>query len=289
MPLRMAVHLHLHYTGMWPEFAVLLQNIGHCSFDLYVTLTENHPETVALIKSRYPNASVWVVENRGYDIGPFVDFLHKIDLAQYDLVMKLHSKNKGAGLDTLINGRYVGRKLWFKLLTRGLLGSRKLFKKNIRAFEKQPDLGMIGSKHLITSDRICSDTVRGKVGEILAHLGYPRPQEIKFVAGTMFIVRARLLAKIKNGFSLNDFSPTDGSIKDGTVAHALERVFGCLVAAEGFRLKGFDKDISDKGRLDFLLRDAQLFCRFMYYNKMTKHNYRLIKIMKLPVYHRKTA
>lgn len=289
MSLKMAVYLHLHYIEMWPEFAVLMQNMESYSYDLYVTLTKSQPETEILIKSLYPKATVWVVENRGYDVGPFVDFLHRIDLAQYDLVMKLHSKNKNQGAMTLINGRYIGRKLWFKLLTRSLLGSRKLFEKNIKVFEKQPELGMIGSKHLITSDKRCSDTVRGMVEDILVRLGYLRPPDIKFVAGTMFIVRSQLLEKIRNNFNLQDFDLTDGTVKDGTLAHALERVFGCLVAAEGFYIKGFDKEIRERVNWEIYRQDMRQVCRFVYYNKVTKNNYQLIKFLKLPVYHRKLA
>lgn len=287
MPPRLAVHLHLYYTDMWDEFAVLLQNIGNFSYDLYVTLVQYQPEIEKKIKEFCPAAKIWIVDNRGYDVGPFVDFLHHINLSEYDLIIKLHTKNKSYGADTLINGRYIGRKLWFKLLTQGLLGSRKLFKKNIKAFVKCPGLGMVGSKYLITSDKICSDSVRDEVCTVMERLGRSVPNKINFVAGTMFMCRAHLLQKIKDNFRIQDFDMSDGLVKDGTLAHVLERVFGCLIVADGFRIQGFDKDLPHHADLDFLVNDIRQILRFVYSNKVTNNNYRLVKLLKFPIYHRK--
>ncbi len=282
MTLKLAIHLHLYYTDMWDEFADLLQNMGRYPYDLYVTLVKSQPEIENRIRELCPSAKIWIVDNLGYDIGPFVDFLHHIDLSEYDLIMKLHTKNKSNGVDTLINGHYISRKFWFKLLTHSLLGSKKLFHKNIKAFDKYPDLGMVASKSLITSDNICSDSVRDEVCTVMERLGYPIPKKICFVAGTMFMCRACLLQKIKDNFRIQDFCASEGTGKDGTLAHVLERVFGCLTIADGYEMQGFDRDV-------FISVSFNIFgfCRFIYCNKVTKNNYRLIKFIKIPIYHRK--
>ena len=281
MKLRLAVHLHLHYISMWPEMKSYLANIKDYPYDLFVTLTVENTEIEKDIKSFKSDAKIWIVENRGYDIGPFIDFLHHIDLNKYDLVMKLHTKNKFNGVDTHINNYVFSRKLWFKVLTRSLIGSSKIFMKNIKEFQKYPELGMVGSKYLIASDTETSSTVSSQVGIILNELGLSS-KYIKFVAGTMFICRSNILDPLKKYYTIVDFPPTNGKIKDGTLAHAIERVMGCLATAQGYKIKGFDKSLPHSYRLNL-----QPIARFIYQHKITKTKHEQIKVFKLPIYHRK--
>ena len=74
---------------------------------------------------------------------------------------------------------------------------------------------MVGSKYLITSDPECSKNVQTEVDRILSELGYPSTP-VKFVAGTMFMCRSKLLKPFKDHYTIKDFAPTDGNIKDGT-------------------------------------------------------------------------
>ncbi|MBQ8630416.1 MAG: hypothetical protein IJ479_01700 [Alphaproteobacteria bacterium] len=282
--LTMAVHLHLYYFEMWETVQDYLKNIGDYPYHLYVTITRDNLELVERIKDFHPDTVVWLVENRGYDIGPFVYFLHHIDLSQYDLVLKIHTKNNRPGIMTVLNNRLVSRENWFRLLFEGVLGSEKVFFKNINAFKSNPMLGMVGSKYLITSDPKSSLKVSSVVKKLMLRLGYRPPQKITFVAGSMFMIRSSLLQKIKDNYVLADFSPTDGTIKDGTLAHVLERVFGCLTIAEGYEVKGFDRN----RHFEFYER-LQYLRRLIWHRKITRHNNLLVKVCKIPVYHRKLA
>ena len=279
--MRLAVHLHIYYTDMWKDIKTYLENMKDYPYHLYVTLTKDNDEIIQEIKKFHKNTTIYIVENRGYDVGGFVYFLNKIDLEQYDLIIKLHTKNRN-GCETLINHRYISRNDWYHLLFEGILGSNALFKKNIAKFEANNDLGMIGSKYLITSNIKNCREVKAGVQELMVKFGYSKPQTITFVAGTMFIVRNHLLKQIKDSFSIGDFEISNPNIKDGTLAHILERVFGCIVIAQGYRLNGYDKNSSIG--CSSLLRTAS---NFVYRKKITKNNYLLIKIFKLPVYHRK--
>lgn len=279
--LSIAVHLHLYYVEMWDEIKEYLCNIGEYPYHLYITLNQNNPEIIEKIKNFHQNTTIFIIENRGYDVGPFIYFLHQIDLNEYDLIIKLHTKGK-TGCDTIINHHYVSRKFWSNLLFEGILGSNELFTKNIKAFEQQKDLGMVASKYLITSSIKNSKEVKTGVQEIMKKMGNMVPDVITFVAGTMFIVRSHLLQQIKDNFELKDFDMTDGSIKDGTLAHILERVFGCLVIAKGYKIKGFDKNNG------FIANETSLIMKhFFYYKKITKSHHLLIKVCKIPVYHKK--
>lgn len=274
--------MHLYYFEMWENVQDYLKNIGDYPYRLYVTITRNNPELIGKIKEFHPDTVILPVENRGYDIGPFIYFLHMIDLKNYDLILKIHTKNNRTGTMTILNRRCISRGYWFELLLGALLGSKKLFIKNICAFMNNPNLGMIGSKYLITSDPSSSLKVRADVMKEMPRLGFRAPQKITFVAGSMFIIRSALLQKIKSNYLLSDFPPTDSTIKDGTLAHILERIIGCVTVAEGYKIKGYDRNRS------FELQGTLQYMRnFIWRRKITRSNNLLIKVFKIPVYHRK--
>lgn len=279
--MKIAVHLHIYYLEMWDEIKGYLHNIGDYPYHLFVTLTKENDDLVHKIKEYHEDTTIYIVENRGYDIGAFVYFLHQIDLKQYDIIIKLHTKNK-VGYDTLINHRYINRKDWFGLLYNGLLGSHALFIKNLYKFKIKQNLGMIGSKYLITSNIQNIKDVKSSVEDFMIKFGYIKPEKITFVAGTMFMIRSHLLQQIKENFTINDFEISDPKIKDGTLAHILERMFGCLVEANGYTINGYDKN--NYFECASILKTIR---HFIYYRKITNHNYLLIKVCKLPVYHRK--
>ena len=97
----------------------------------------------------------------------------------------------------------------------------------------------------------------------------------------MFVARAKLLEKIKKYFSISDFAPTDVSVQDGTLAHIIERVLGCLIAVQGYEIKGFDKN----WWVDYVPSMRQV-ARSFYSNDITRRNHHIIKVCKIPVYYK---
>ncbi|MBQ7285439.1 MAG: hypothetical protein IJW72_04220 [Alphaproteobacteria bacterium] len=279
--MNLAIHLHLYYGEQWDEIKNYLLNIKF-SYDLYITLPEDNFALIRKIKSFHKETKIFVIENRGYDVGAFIFFLHRINLSDYDLILKLHTKGKN-GCDWRIGYYTVSRKYWNKLLFEGLLGSEKLFAKNMQNFEKFPKLGMIGSKYLITSAFRNYKPVAHDVHKMMKELINVYPARIKFVAGTMFMVRSSLLQKIKDNFSFEDFEQTDKNTKDGTLAHILERAFGSLVVESGYEIKGFDTNAG------FVLSRLVLPLRNFLFSKTLKRNLLKIKICKIPVYWQKIS
>lgn len=277
-----AVHLHLHYTERWPEIREYLQHMGSHPYHLYVTLSQANAPLEAEIKRFHPQSAVWQAENRGYDVGPFVEFLHRADLSRYDLVLKIHTKSKSGLQKTWINGRCVTKKRWVNLLMDALLGSEEIWRRNLSAFEQDPHLGMLSSRYLITSEPECSEYLRPEITRLMAKMNLPMPERITFAAGTMFLVRAELLEPIKRHFSAADFPVTDSSVQDGTSAHAFERAFGCMVCAQKYEVAGFDKKRWFENQAKF-----QRVINFFYSNNITSSNHQIIKVCKIPVYYKK--
>ncbi len=278
----LAVHLHLYAPEMWKEIRKYLENIQDYPYHLFVTLTQDSPDIAQTITDFHPETTFFLVENKGYDVGPFIHFLHQIDLKQYDLILKIHTKSLTEAPLVFINNRPLNRKFWFRLLFEGVLGSEKLFQKNISAFKQDEKLGIIGSKYLITSRLKHSPEVIKDVNNVMKQMGFTPPPKITFVCGTMFMIRSHLLFSFKENFTLNDFKVSDKTDRSTTLAHILERAFGCAAIAQGYKIKGFDTDYS------YLLYSLITSVKtFIYRKKITSKNKLQIKIFKIPVFSRK--
>lgn len=277
-----AVHLHLYYPHMWERIKNRLINMADYPYHLYVTMPPENEYLANEIKAFHFPTTVYIVENCGYDVGPFIYFLNHIKPEEYDFIIKIHTKSDKSGDDTLINKKYLNRKFWSEQLVDALIGSKKIFERNLRAFIKDQTIGMIGSKYCITSQYKNGPLIENKANEVMQKLGSKMRLPITFVAGTMFMVRGKILQKLRGAYKIEDFAVTDGKIKDGTLAHAMERVFGCMVTAEGYKIKGFDYNI-----LFEINNKIKSLKRFIYQKKITNSGFLQIKTFKITVYRKK--
>lgn len=239
---RILVHVHLFYLEMWQEIQSCLKNLDklHLKWDLYVTLVDkdecNHIIKIKeIIQAFKPDAVVLTVANRGYDVGPFIEILNHVDLHNYDLVFKLHSKRNVNPLTTLGNFYDVSGPKWRVFLLSFICSQDKL-KKLLKAFSTDPSLGMAASYNLIIPFR-----KHGKYNEWVMQQCYklfkqlninPRPEKkFKYVAGTMFAIRTEILQKIKElKLDINSFSTPDRK-NERDLAHVLERFMGWIVTS----------------------------------------------------------
>jgi len=274
-----AVHLHLYYTDMWEELASQLQNIENTPYELFVTLVEDNPDLSDKIQQFHSPSHISVVKNMGYDVGPFMEFLNSINLDKYDYILKLHSKRPSNGTDTKLKGLPVNRYYWKVLLSEALIGCPKIWQNNLQKMNSEKKLGMIASPHLIKKIDKTDKELIPAIKNNLQKLKLPIIENFSFVAGTMFIVRSHLLKPLQHQYTIDDFQQTDGQVKDGTLAHVLERLFGGIVYAQDYKIKGFHYNY--KFVLNALVK---ITLRFIYQKKITKSNKLIIKVCKLPIY-----
>jgi len=277
----LAVHLHLFYIEQLPEILNHLKCLDGLDLDLFVTMVQKNENAERQIRNFNPNAQIYIIQNKGYDVGPFIDFLHKIDLDSYKYILKIHTKSEISPNQTCLNGYYFNNKLWKNILFDSLLGTRKNVIKKINLLEQNKKIGMLSSKFCITSEKRCYDTLLPQINDVMQRCGFNKVETFHFVAGTMFYVRANLLKPLLR-YTIDDFAQTNGSVKDGTFAHVIERIFGALIEAQSYSLYE-DKYISIKyyaKLISFSIR------RFIFQYKETKHR-KLIKIFKIPVYSKK--
>ena len=275
----LAVHLHLYYLEQLDEVLTRLSNLQGVDYDLFVTVTSNNPEISAKIRGFNPQAQIWEVENRGYDIGPFVEFLHRINLNNYEYVLKLHTKSKHSQNYTHLNNMRFDNALWSKVLWDSLLSSPKRVQKNLEMM-KNPQTGMLASKYCINNEECNYKKLLSSINQQLKKMNLPETDSPEFVAGSMFYVKAGLLKPLLN-LQMSDFTKTDGRIKEGTLAHVVERVIGTAVEEQGYKIAG----VNDWYPRFLCMKTA--LKRFIYQRKITANNKLLIKVLKLPIYSKK--
>lgn len=223
-----AVILHVHYTDIWDEIDSYLSNFGSIGFDLYVTTTSTDSGIVGKIRSKYPNADISLVDNRGRDVLPFIKTMKRISGFGYKYACKIHSKKSIYRND----GEVIRSELYDTLL-----GGEQKIDSIIKYFDEE-GFGLVSSdsyciKHTDTNMKYSGEATR-KVAGILGF----KFEYSCFAAGTMFWFKPDAIKGIEK---LEDkhFDVEDGLV-DGTVPHAVERLFVQLVRHNGFKVGYFD-------------------------------------------------
>ena len=226
---RVAVVLHAFHTALLPEFRAYLDYIP-VPADLFVsTDTEQKRAAVSACFADWAKGSVevQVMPNRGRDIAPkLVGFAAAHD--GHDYVLHLHTKSSPH------ESRLVG---WRGYLLDTLLGSPDVVHGVFEAFARAPRLGMVAPQHI--------DELRpwirwggnhAQAENLAARMGFPLPHAapLDFPSGSMFWARSaalRPLLDLHLGF--DDFQTEVGQT-DGTLAHAIERLYFLVCEQAGF-------------------------------------------------------
>lgn len=228
---RIAVILHLYYPDVWPEIRDALRNIPE-PFQLFASLSDTADEACrGDILEAFPNATLRSFENRGRDIGPFVEMLADSEVCDYDIVCKIHSKKSAHRVD---GERWRGR------LLDGLLGSPARVREILDVFEQNEQVGILGAAESVDRSAESWGSNRETMRALLRQLGLPRHAlRLEFFAGSMFWFRPAALGILRDlGYRLAHFEPERGQL-DGTLHHALERVFPLVAEAAGYTVHHF--------------------------------------------------
>ncbi|MFV0256697.1 rhamnan synthesis F family protein [Candidatus Liberibacter solanacearum] len=237
---RIAIVIHIYYADLWAEIANLLSGLNF-SFDLHITLVTEIASIKSEILKRFPNAHIYVMENYGRDIRPFLKLLEGGKLDSYDYVCKIHGKKSKRKGHVWWDGD-----LWRRWLFFDLLGAPGIALEIIKTFEKYPKIGMIGSRSYRYPNKYCDQKSslgnnREFVCAIANKMGVSfEDTKIDFFAGTMFWVRPQALDPIKK-LALTQYFKSKVDIGlDGSLEHAIERCFSISVKKSNFYLADVD-------------------------------------------------
>ena len=239
---RFLVHLHLYYHEQLDFMIEKLKNIQGCDWDLYVTINENNEESSKKILEFKPDAKIIQVENLGFDVLPFIKVIRSVNIENYDYVLKIHTKNtrKNCNIqDFRYNGKHLKDTFWRDELLSALINTKKRFSKNIGILSQDSNIGMIINKTFFMNLRDYIPEETYLLDELKTRLNINSSYN-KFLAGTMFIIKADILNKVINSdLNDNDFV-IDKEIYNtgskGTTAHVIERIFTLLTDEMGYKI-----------------------------------------------------
>lgn len=232
VPLRKAaIHLHLHYTE---EIERLLNKIqaSRSKPDLFISTTSEERRVRVqrlLEKLGMSCRELEVFPNRGRDIGPFLTGFGPKIFSNYEIVGHIHSKKSPHAHDDYLQN-------WVEFLEQGLIGEKGIMMDAILAkMTADPSVGIV-----YPDDPGCfgweENYTYGKA--LIERMGYNAPlpdTSMNFPVGTMFWARA---AALKPLLDLNlqwEEYPEEPLPIDGSMLHAMERIFGILPNFLGYR------------------------------------------------------
>ena len=229
------VVLHLFYENSWIEINEYLKNLSPYSFDLLVTTTEGQvsKETLCRITKEYPDAKIIFMENRGFDLLPFLAAIREVDLSNYDIVFKLHSKGTNRRYHFIYHQFFLKRG-WFVNLFDGILSGKNVHK-TIDILYNQKEIGLVAAENLIVKDPKHRVNLIRKIAE---KEGLEFVEDYSFVAGTCFAMKAECLKPIIDlHLEKNEFAPQISS-RGMSFASFVERYLCISVLLQGYLMKG---------------------------------------------------
>jgi hypothetical protein len=174
-------------------------------------------------------AEVVAVENRGRDMGPFVlDLLPRVLANGHPWLLKLHTKR---------SSHLEAGEAWARHLREHLAGPKACQGFGER-FAAHPDLGLLAAPGTLLPSSISLDCNLMHLRWLLEALAIPSHWwlEQPCAAGSMYAVRSQALEPLLGlQLSRDQFEAEQGQ-RDGTLAHALERLVAALVIRQGLQV-----------------------------------------------------
>lgn len=228
---KLAVHIHLFHPESADAFRAALQHIP-CDFDLLVSVPS--AEVAHAARTRFTGTGklasliVETVPNVGRDIAPMlVQFGQR--LKTYDLLIHIHSK---------MSQHNSSKHDWAAQMLNHLLRSKGHVTSLLNTLADQPKLGLaFPVYHPSVGAEITWGSNFAPAQRIMRHLDQPLSESdlSAFPAGSFFIARADAVRDILDlDFRKFVFEPEEGRV-DGTLAHAIERLWPVVAKRRGFR------------------------------------------------------
>jgi lipopolysaccharide biosynthesis protein len=220
-----AVFVHVHYPDVWQEISRLLMRRLTVPFHLILTTSLSESEVVVPKASALLSCRVLRMQNRGRDVLPFLRALTQTP--DFEIGLKLHTKKSPQRED----GAQWRATVLHSLLPQGLR-TRAV----VRRLRADPRIGMAAPTGFCLS--VKPWVLRNAPGmiSIMAARGTGLVEDdlddTFFAAGSMFWFRRSALAGLADSATMELFE-TEGGQLDGTVAHAMERLFGVEVHRQG--------------------------------------------------------
>lgn len=285
--------VHIYYEHLWDEIFECLRDLK-ISYKLVITSNNLSEDLKSKIVAFNPETKFFYYENRGYDVGPFIDVIQKYNLDDFSYIIKFHTK-RNIKKNTRLCFIFVKGKLWRNFLLN--FAKNGNLDKSINFLEKNSSVGMIGDYRLILNPEIDYIST-ADISSIFPDFFDFSNKNLKFIAGTMFIVKANLFKEFeKLNLNINSFEKSTQR-RQISMAHILERFFGYIVIKQGYEIVDpfADKSLIKKVEC---LHNLFSFCNKglfkIYFNfihlffeaRINSKNVYKIRVLRIPVYSKK--
>lgn len=184
-------------------------------------------------------------ENRGRDVRPFLQLLGSGAADGYEVLCKLHTKQRRTPIGSL----------WGDFLVAGTIGSPDLVRRIRTAFAQDRRLLLVGPKPLYFSGpHRSTETLDGVHDAVRRLWRCDPPAEWGFFGGTMFWARRQLFEPVLGLEEAGLHFEEERGASDGAMEHIVERLFGVLATLMGGRVGLVD--VTDPERLPLEIVDA---------------------------------
>lgn len=225
--MKLLVHLHIYYYDQIPYFIEKLSNISGVAWDLFITETKHNEDVEKIFNNLRVIPHYIETDNVGYDIWPFIKVVKSVNLDDYDLILKLHTKNI-RDHNSKINGCRLNGPQWRNELVDSLLINRKHFGKLINMFKHDDRLGLICSYQLYSKKSNNRPEDLSMLQNELGRLGF-KFQGDRFCAGSMFMAKAGLYGFLQSdNIQASMFEGIARTKSIGSMAHVYERILSMV-------------------------------------------------------------
>lgn len=232
-----ALVIHAYYPEVLSEIFNYLESLD-CPAQFAHILVTTPPEKLEICREYLgmhdgQDAMLLCVENRGRDIRPFLEMLPWLIKARVKYVCKIHTKKSPHRKDG---------EQWRRAILDSLLSSNTF--QVIRTLDADPDcrIGVLAPKgHLLPMSAYL-----GSNGDAVLRLGtklgfsIPEIKSSTFAAGSMFWANLNAILPIISLVDPDQFQYEVGQL-DGTLAHAIERVFSLVSLRSGYKTVELDE------------------------------------------------
>ena len=191
-------------------------------FDVYISITiDIKIEDIERIKTLFSNANIFIFENRGRDVLPFLKILNKIYDLRYETLCKVHSKKS---LDRNKDGLEWGKKLRMELFNNSEMIINKLLNNEISFYADEKSCKSFKEPFFC----FCIKNVK----MIAEYLNVEFYDDFIVPVGTMFWCKTKFLRPLINLQDYKYFSIEAGYL-DNQLEHTIEQVMGLLFLKNG--------------------------------------------------------
>ena len=240
-----AVHVHMYYEEMSDE---IIEYLNHIPLKFHLYLTTDKKKKLTVLKDKFLNlknlksSKFLLTPNKGRDVAPMIVSLGK-ELIKHDIVLHIHTKK------SLHSTKLRG---WRRYLLRSLLGNSLRVKSILNEFYKDENLGILFPVPFHPVHpwmRVAANF--SNMENLLKREGKNKKIESVstdyFPASSMFWFRGKAIKSLVNmNLSYADFEE-EKKQTDGTLAHAIERLFvsfaeSCFLTSKAYSTCEFDSD-----------------------------------------------